>query len=592
MSERGFVRREDLDALRERVSIVDVAADYMQLRRAGRRFVARCPFHDEKTPSFSLEPVKNLFHCFGCQEGGDAFTLVQKLEHLDFGEAVEKLAAKFGVQLRYEELSPKRREELARRRRMTEAMAIAASFFHEQLKRSPDAAAARRYLIEERGFATEVLETFEVGYAPSGRTSLLAELRRRGIPDEVAVTVNLAVSTEHGVVDRFRNRVTFPIRDRQGDVIGFGARKLGEADHGPKYLNTSETPLYRKSEVLYGLDRAAKAIVRDDIAILVEGYTDVIALQAAGIENAVASCGTAVGAEHLKSLRRFASQLVACLDADEAGIAAAERMFVQLGGEAEQLGLAMRAVVMPEGGDPADVVARQGPETFRRLLDRAIPLVELVLMQEARRYGAGDSQHRARVLQAGLRHLARVSDPVVVREAARSFADRIGVDPSVLFVELERVRAGAPIGRGGAETILKRSSAQVKRERTLLQLAAQMPAMLEPYADRLGPQHFSTDEARRLWEALRAGVDPTTVEDDPALRRGLTAAHVAELHGTWDEEAVAQLVGAHLEHALAREIDALRARLDGESDESARHAMLSDLLRLEGERRTIRDMRA
>lgn len=591
MNDRGFIRTEDLDALRDRVSIVDVAGDYMQIRRAGRRFVARCPFHDEKTASFSIEPAKNLFHCFGCQEGGDVFTLVQKLEHIDFGDAAEKLASRFGVTLRYEELSPKRREELERRRKMTDAMAAAAAFFHEFLKSSPEAEPARKYLIGERGFAKDTLETFQVGMSPEKRSALLSHLRSRGIPDDVTVEVNLAIRTEEsGLVDRFRNRVMFPIRDRHGDVIGFGARKLLDSDNGPKYLNTSETPLYKKSEVLYGLDRAAKAIVRDDSAVLVEGYTDVIALQAAGIEGAVASCGTAVGVEHLKTLRRFASQLVVCLDSDEAGIKAAERMFVQLGEDAEKLGLAMRAVIMPAGSDPADAIAAGGPDEFKNLLATAMPLVQLVLHQEATRYGSGDAQARARVLQTGLKHLARIADPVVVRAAARSFADRIGVDPAVLFVELDRVRAGAPVGVGGAETILKRSSAQVKRERTLLQLAAQQPGLLEPFLDRISVANFTTDEAKRLWEALQANADPAT-EEDPELRRALTAVHVAELHGEWDADGVGELVAAHLEHAVSKRIDVLRAALDETSEDAARHAMLTELLVLETERRKIRDTR-
>lgn len=591
MSDRGFIKQEDLEALRERVSIVDVAAEHMQVRRAGRRFVARCPFHDEKTASFSLEPTKNLFHCFGCQEGGDVFTLVQKLEGLDFAEAAERLASRFGVTLRYEELSPKRREEIAKRRKMTEAMAAAASFFHETLKRSPEAETARQYLLDQRGFSKEVLEMFEVGFSPVKRTALQSHLKERGFSTQTLIDVNLAIQTEDsGIVDRFRGRVMFPIRDKQGEVIGFGARKLDDADPGPKYLNTSETPLYRKSEVLYGLDRAAKAIVRDDTAVIVEGYTDVIALQAAGIEGAIASCGTAVGAEHLKSLRRFASQLTVCLDSDEAGIAAAERMFVQLGGEAEKLGLVMRAVVMPNGSDPADTISAEGPDEFRSRLGRAIPLVELVLEQEARRYGKGDSQTKTRVLQAGLKHLSRIQDAVVVRAAARSFADRIGVDPAVLFVELDRVRSGAGLGPGGAETILKRSSAQVKRERTLLQLAAQMPSMLEPHLDLLSEEHFATDEARALWRALRGGVDPAT-EEDPVLKRGLLAAHVGELQGRWDEEAVAELVAAHMEHAVSRRIELLKVQLEQASDDEQRHAMLQDLLKLETERRRIRESR-
>lgn len=586
MSERGRIRDEDLERLRERISIVEVAGDHLQLRRVGRRYVARCPFHDEKTASFSIEPAKNLFHCFGCHEGGDTFTLVQRLEGLDFFEAAEKLAARFGVQLRYEELSPQRRAELERRRVMHDAMTAAAAFFHEQLKSSPEAAEARRYLLEERGFGREPLERFTVGYSPAARTALLAHLRSLGISDQVLVECNLAVRTEEsGLVDRFRGRVMFPIRDRTGAVIGFGARKLGDAE-GPKYLNTAETPLYRKSEVLYGLDRAAKAIVREDAAILVEGYTDVMALHAAGIESAVASCGTAIGIEHLKILRSLCRSLIVCLDADEAGAAAAEGVFTKLGVEAEKHGLALRAVRMPPGSDPADV-ARTGPEAFRALLDQAVPLVELVLMREAARYRTGDPQQRARALQTGLQHLARVSDPVVVRAAARSFADRIGVEPSVLFVELDRIRGGGAISAGGAETVLKRASAQARREQQLLRLAAQRPELLEPHADTLSVEFFTVPEHARTWEALREGTDPARVED-VELRRALTMVHVADLEGDWDEAAASALVASFRDFELNRRVEALRAELARTQDEARSRELMFELQQLDAERRRVR----
>ena len=586
MNDRGRIRAEDLDALRERVSIVEVAGDHLQLRRIGRRYVARCPFHDEKTASFSIEPSKNLFHCFGCQEGGDAFTLLQRLEGLDFFEAAEKLAARFGVQLRYEELSPQRRAELERKRRGLDAMGAAATFFHEQLKSSPDAAEARRYLLEERGFARATLEMFTVGFAPASRTALIEHLRMASFTDDVIVEVNLAIRTEEGpLVDRFRGRITFPIRDRSGSVIGFGARRLGESD-GPKYLNTSETPLYRKSEVLYGLDRASRTIVRDDAAILVEGYTDVIALHAAGIESAVASCGTAIGADHLKVLRSLCRQLIVCLDADEAGGAAAEAVFTKLGGDAEKHGLELRAVVMPPGSDPADV-ARRGADAFQALLERAIPLVELVLVREAGRYRTGDPQQRARALQVGLQHLSRVSDPVVVNAAARTFADRIGVDPSLLFVELSRVRGGGNVGAGGVETVLKRASAQARREQQLLKLAAQMPELLTPHADAIGVESFTVPEHARTWEALRAGTDPARVED-VELRRALTGAHVAPLEGTWDADGVAELVASFQEHEVVRRVEILRAELERTQDGTRSLELMRELQRLDAERRRIR----
>lgn len=589
MSDRGRILAEDLESLREKASIVDVASEHLVVRRVGRRFVARCPFHDEKTPSFSMDPTANLFYCFGCGEGGDVFTLVRKLDGLDFAEAAERLAAKFGVSLRYEEVSPKRREEMRKRARLHEALAKAITFYHDHLKKGEDANAARNYLLNERAFQRETIEAFEIGFSPN-KTALVPYLRKAGVRDDDMLEVNLALRNDDGsLIDRFRGRVMFPIRDTRGEPIGFGARKM-EDGQGPKYLNTSETTLYHKGHVLYALDRAKGEIVKESRAILVEGYTDVLALHEAGTFTAVATCGTALGGEHLKTVRRFADTLIVCMDGDEAGRSAAERLFDQLGHAAQEAGLTLRVVAMPRGKDPADL-ARDG-DVFATLLQGAQPLVEFVLEREAGRYRRGDGQEKARALQAGLKHLIRVWDPVIQRDAARRFADRIGVDPAVVFVELDRLARGGGVSRASVETVIKRSSAQVRRELDLLRLLAHQRSSIEPLLDEVDPLGlFSVTEHHAAWLALFDGVDPENIED-VEVRRVVLAAKVDSFEDIADDasrfaiETVARLRAA----AVSRGIERARAeleRMNPETERTAYDAAFAELLRLETERRRL-----
>ena len=301
----GLIVREDIDEVRSRVRIDDVVGEYVTLRSAGvDSMKGLCPFHDEKTPSFHVRPSSGYYHCFGCGESGDAYTFLQKMDGCTFTEAVERLAERAGMQLRYEKGSGPDRREAGQRARLFEAHKEAQDFFRANI-RSPEAEKARRYMAE-RGFDEDALTSFGVGYAPRGWDNLSKHLRSRGFLDKELTAGGLAAEGRRGgVYDRFRGRLIWPIRDVTGRVIGFGARKLYDDDEGPKYLNTPETPLYRKNQVLYGLDRAKRAIAKDGRAVVVEGYTDVMAAHLAGIDCAVATCGTAFGAEHTKIIRRL-----------------------------------------------------------------------------------------------------------------------------------------------------------------------------------------------------------------------------------------------------------------------------------------------
>ena len=328
------IKDTDIVLVRERARVDEVVRDVVALKPAGGGSLkGLCPFHDERSPSFHVTPAKGYWHCFGCQEGGDVIDFVRKIDHLSFAEAVEKLAARTGTQLRYEEggsAQPDRLKGL--RTRLVEAHKAAAEFYAEQLN-GPDAELGRRFL-KERDFDQAAAEHFGVGYAPNAWDGLTNHLRAKNFTDQELITGGLAVAGKRGPYDRFRGRLLWPIRDLSGDVVGFGARKLREDDEGPKYLNTPETPLYKKSQVLYGVDLARKDISRSQQAVIVEGYTDVMAAHLSGVGTAVATCGTAFGVDHIKVLRRllmdqdeFRGQVIFTFDGDAAGRKAALRAF-------------------------------------------------------------------------------------------------------------------------------------------------------------------------------------------------------------------------------------------------------------------------
>lgn len=558
----GRIRDEDLEEVRRRSGIVEVASEYMQVRKAGRQYKALCPFHQEKTPSFMLDPAKGFYFCHGCSEGGDVITLVQKLENLSFVETVERLARRAGVELHYEQRSAADRNAYRRKMRLVDAHREAADLYHATLLDAAEAADARAYL-KGRGFTREVAERFRVGFSPNRWDALVGHLKRKGFADQELIDAGLVAKTQDGrIVDRFRGRVMFPILDVTGDPVAFGARRLREDDDGPKYLNSAESPIYKKGHTLYALNWAKGEIVKAGRALIVEGYTDVIALHLAGIAEAVATCGTALGIDHLRNLQRFTQQVILSLDADEAGARAAERTYEQLIGDAQALGLALKVVRMPQGMDPADAVGTLGAERMRALADEAVPLLEFVLMREADRYNVGDPEVKARALSSGLAILGKTDSEVVRMEYARKLSDRIKVDPNIIFVELDKVRTGTT-PRATTGTVLKRSSAQVRLEREALKIALQLPAYARPHLEDTGPEYFSVPAHRAIWTALAAGKEPSNLAgalDDDA-RKAYTELCVQPLEGDITDELAAGIFLRLKEWVLTRQIDALKARL-------------------------------
>ncbi|WP_099332163.1 DNA primase [Actinomyces minihominis] len=440
----GLIRREDIDLVRERARIEDVVGEHVTLKAAGvGSMKGLCPFHDERSPSFHVRPQLGRWHCFGCSEGGDVFSFLQKINHVTFTEAVEALAGKYGVQLRYEGGNqPRRGPSQSQRRRLLDANRIAEEFYRGHLN-MPEAEEARRFLLG-RGFSRGDIEKFGCGAAPGGWDGLTKHLRSKAFTDEEIVASGLAIMGQRGPYDRFRDRVMWPIRDVTGATVGFGARRLGDDPNSPKYLNTPETPIYHKSQVLYGLDLAKKDISRQRKVVVVEGYTDVMAAHAAGETTAVATCGTAFGKEHTQLMRRLlgdvesasagvmladgrarGGEVIFTFDGDEAGKAAARRAYVEDQAFAAQTFVA----VDPDGMDPCDLRMAGGDEALQRLIASRVPLFEFVLRSVLSSLNLDTAEGRVQGLRSAAPILAGIKDRALQTEYAREVAGWIGLEP-------------------------------------------------------------------------------------------------------------------------------------------------------------------
>ena len=421
---------QSIEEVREAAQIAEVASEFTALRRVGARLSGLCPYpdHNEKTPSFSVSPDKSFYYCFGCSRGGDAIKLVMELKSFSFAEAVSHLAERFGVELRLEGSSPEEERSAerrsARRRSAYKALAAATAYYHKYLLKSPAAKEARQYL-KQRGFNHSTIEEFRLGYAPPrGSAGFIQAARGVGLEREALEEAGL-LSSRGG--ERFGDRVTFPISDRRGRIVGFGARSLGDAK--PKYLNSPETALFNKRSLLYGFPQVAEAMRREKAALVVEGYTDVLMLFQAGIKNAVATLGTAMTEQHLKTLSGHAEKIYLLFDPDEAGEKAVERVMLT----ATELKLDLRVLRLPQ--DPADWLLVHAPEEFTNLLSEAIPILEYGIRRVVRRAHGAGSASRARAVPEIKALLSRIEDPVLNREAFRLAAEALGVDPEALREE-------------------------------------------------------------------------------------------------------------------------------------------------------------
>jgi len=507
----GRIVDADIAEVRARTRIDEVISEHVTLKPAGGGSLkGLCPFHDERSPSFHVTPSKGLYHCFGCQAGGDAFTFLIEVEGLSFAEAVEKLAARSGVTVRYQEGGPALDRDRGQRTRLVAANQAALEFYREQM--SSGAGEQARAILSERGFDEQSLVDFEVGYAPAGWHPLGDHLRGRGIPADDMLAAGLVTQGQRGTYDRFRNRIVWPIHELSGDVVGFGARRIDDTEDSPKYLNTPETPLYKKSHVLYGLDRARRSIAKSQQVVVVEGYTDVMAAHLAGVDNAVATCGTAFGDGHVTILRRLLmddetgqGQVVFTFDSDEAGRKAALRAF-----DTDQRFAARTLVAVDSSGlDPADLRVQHGDQAVRDLLERKVPLFEFVLRDRVGKVDVRSPEGRTAGLRAVSPILAGIRDPGLRPEYTRAVAGWLGLPETTVVGAVSSQsrrdrREGRAASRSAARAAESTSSgpAEDPLERSTLRALLQAPHEAGEWLTLLEESAFDVESYRSIVSVL------------------------------------------------------------------------------------------
>ncbi|MDN4596225.1 DNA primase [Leifsonia virtsii] len=624
----GRIRQSDIEEVKARTNIGDIVGDYVSLKTGGvGALKGLCPFHDEKSPSFYVRPGVGRYHCFGCGEGGDVYEFLLKMDHVSFTDAVERLAARIGYQLHYEEGGGGPSESSGNRARLLAANAAAEEFFRDRLS-APDAEPGRRFL-GERGFDAAAAAHFGVGYAPKSWDELTKHLRGKGFTQDELVAAGLVSQGDRGVYDRFRGRLIWPIRDVTGQTIGFGARRLLDDDKGPKYLNTPETAVYKKAQVLYGLDLAKRDISRQDQVVVVEGYTDVMACHLAGITTAVATCGTSFGVDHIKVIRRVMGDdnsqgsVIFTFDPDAAGQKAAARAF----GEEQRFSAQTYVAVGPEGLDPCDLRLAKGDDAVRRMIDARKPMFEFMIRQVVERFDLDSVEGRAAALRAGAPIVATIRDPAsqngYTRELARlSGAELQDAARAVRSAQHSGARGG---GRGGDQREASRTAQHDPRgaaaaapadqprplaqsdladptqrtERESLMVLLQLPG--EVGADRaaravqvpfVNPTHAVVRDAiaSQLPTMTQPGwVDRVLAEVPQAYVPTVNALAVAELPQGGDPGRYARsIVDGLIDRDLLREKAELTSRLGRTEDPELRRQISIAMVAIETERRRLR----
>ncbi len=619
----GLIREQDIALVRERADIVEVVGQYVTLRPAGGGALkGLCPFHDEKTPSFNVRPGRG-YHCFGCGEGGDVIGFVMKHDGLAFAEAVQWLADRTGVQLRFTDPGPggdRAPRDGRQRQRLLEAHRAAAAYYAEQLD-GPDAAPARDFLAS-RGFDRSAADRFGVGFAPRDGDALYRLLRQQGFTDADLVTSGLCAEGTRGHYDRFRGRLLWPIREASGETIGFGARRIFHDDRiEAKYLNTPETPLYKKSHVLYGLDLARRDIARSSQAVVVEGYTDVMACHLAGVPTAVATCGTAFGEDHGRVLRRllhdheeFRGEVIFTFDGDEAGQKAALRAFA---GDQQFVGQTYVAVE-PDGLDPCDLRLAKGDAAVRELVARRRPLYRFVLGNVVTRYDLDRADGRVDALRDAARLVSSIRDRSKVDAFARELAGMVGVDVEEARAEVRRAasrpvrrRPAGPVrqepGDAGEDRLPDLHDPRFFLERETLKLLVQQPRLLAPYAGELGDNDFTHPTYLAVWRLVVAHGDLSAAPSsqawlaalraaatEPAVGRAVNALAVEPLLTQKEPDSAYAAAHVHrlLELTALRRISEVKSRLQRTNpveQATEYNRMFGELVALEQHRRSLRE---
>jgi len=590
----GMIRNEDVAYVRENVRIDEVVNDYLPLKQAGGdQKKGLCPFHDEKSPSFHVTLSRGYFHCFGCGKGGDVIKFLMDIEHIAFVEAVEKLANRIGYQLNYEggkssDYKP------GLKSRLIAANEAAQKFYAEQLN-SPAAQTGRDFLLQ-RGFERAACESFGVGYAPDEWDALTKHLRTQGFTGEELEIAGLSKEGQKGMIDRFRNRLVWPIRNITGDVVGFGARKLSEEDQGPKYLNTSETPIYKKSQVLYGLDRAKKEIATKRQVVVVEGYTDVMAAHLAGVTTAVATCGTAFGDDHIKILRNllmdddaFRGEVIFTFDGDAAGQKAALRAY-----EDDQKFVTQTFVAVESSGmDPCELRQAHGDAALRDLIASRIPLFEFAIRTELKKHDLQTAEGRVNALAATAPMVASIKNKALRPEYVKQLALWLGMDIDPVLTAVTQIAGKSIVTK--SEPVVGNWRPDPKEptlilEREVLKSKLQVPTLVVGW-NELPANAFSHPAYQAMRGAIEAGAKLENIENED-LKSLFTELSVEPIRadGEISDRYVESIVARLHEVAISRTIADAKSKLQRVNPNEAEYeGLFTELVNLESQRRALRE---
>ena len=501
--------RDVIDRVRESNDIVEVISSHLSLRKSGANFVALCPFHQEKSPSFSVNRSKQIFHCFGCGEGGNVISFVMKFENLTFVEALKELAERGGVQLPSASTGPS--EDYSR---LYDVNREAAAFFHQQMKEASGSSAELEY-VKRRSISGEMLEKFGIGYAPDSWDSLLHHLESKRFSQAEIEKGGLAKRSSKGnLIDTFRQRLIFPILDEKGRVVAFGGRSLGDDGKGPKYLNSPESPIYRKGRLLFGLSRSAEFIRKSKRVLIVEGYMDLLALAQAGILEVVATAGTAFTGYHCRLLKRYAEEMIMVFDGDEAGKKAAERSTVT----AMENDIRPKVVLLPEGKDPDDIIRDGGAESFNKILAEAKPYLSYIIDLACRKYDISTPEGKADAIRSLIPELSQISDPIVRAGAVEALSSKTKIPVS--RIELSLPRMGKEYARSEKKSSKVEEDIRLAPplEKIIIRIMLDHPEIIRGLAEKLKPEDFNSSACRGVFGAL----------SDLAGKEGLEAGNLAE----------------------------------------------------------------
>ncbi len=595
---QGRIRNDDVALVRDSARIDQVVSEYLSIKSAGGGSLkGLCPFHDEKTPSFHVTPSRGLWYCFGCGEGGDVIAFLQKVDNLSFVEAVEKLANKFNIELRFEQGSSNISDNRNQKNKIFEINRLTKEFYQKFLS-NPEAEIGRNFL-KSRGFDKNSADKFSIGFAPNSWDSLTKNLSAQGFNEDELILAGVAISGQKGVYDRFRNRLIWPIHDTNGQVVGFGARKMTDEDQGPKYLNTPETLVYKKSQVLYGINLAKKKIAQEKTAIVVEGYTDVMAFHEAGLENAVATCGTAFGEDHARILKRLISEddqvsgkVIYTFDGDAAGQKAAMRAF-----DLESIFSSQSYIaVAPQGMDPCDLRLNKGNESLKILIDSSIPLFEFVIKTFVKDFDLTNAEGRINALSKITPVLQSIKNKLLQKEYIKLSANWLGLDLETIEESLANKQLKKPLE---VKHPVDTPTVERKIQREVLKVVFQYPLLSKSWLGQLNQDYFSYPPYREVYEKIvEFEIDNNLASrivseiENETIKKGVSSLAVEPFNFEVDQNYVDSVFSRLLEFGATVQIEELKSRLQREQDQlcaSEQSEIFKELMNLEEYRRALRD---